>query len=90
MRGRVRSRAEDDILREVSVLKEKGYKIWTVGDDIAWIKGEFVNETMILNQCPDSELRNSISGTFINNIGSTWDMIVSHRNIATIEILFRK
>lgn len=26
VRGRVRSRAEDDILREVSVLKEKGYK----------------------------------------------------------------
>lgn len=55
-------------------------------DDIAWIKGEFVKETMILNQCPDSELRNSISGTFISNIGSTWDMIVSRRNIATIEI----
>lgn len=49
-------------------------------DDIAWIKGELVKETMILNQCPDSELRNNICGVFICNINKTWDMIASRKN----------
>ena len=55
-------------------------------DDIAWIKSAFIKETLVLNQCPDKDIRFDTSSESIQNICTTWDTIVQRQNIVNITI----
>jgi Fic family protein len=49
-------------------------------DDIAWIKGAFIKESLVLNQCSDKDIRYDTCSDFIQNINGTWDTIVQQTN----------
>ena len=49
-------------------------------DDIAWIKGAFIKESLNLNQCNDKDIRFDTCSEFIQNINGTWDTIVQQTN----------
>lgn len=55
-------------------------------DNIAWIKSAYIKETLVLNQCPDRDVRFDTSSETIQNIGITWDTIVQRQNILTFSV----
>lgn len=55
-------------------------------DDIAWIKGAMIKESLVLNPCHDQDIRYDTCSDFIQNIGDTWDTIVQRANVTNFSV----
>lgn len=55
-------------------------------DDVAWIKGAMIKESLVLNQCQDQDIRYDTCSDFIQNIGDTWNSILQRTNITSFSV----